>query len=446
MDLLSRIHVRLGDLWWYTILLFCAQRIGDVINLFVGVWLVPKYVPQNELGAVMPLTQFANFVGVPLAIVAIPFMKYLNVFAERKEFGKVKSLLRDVFIGTGAMIFVTFILAWLTIPFFFERMRVATGSLGLLVVGVSLMTAVSQIFQNSVQGLKLYSSVIWFNMLIAPVRLVVMVLAMPFRAISGYFVGQGASCTVPILGALWVLRKHLGREVKTEPYWREHGQEMLRYSLPVAVLTVLSTLFVSVDMLVIRHRLSDFESAGYYIINTFAMVAAYLGGAFVTLLFPMAASDQGKKGRSLRTLFHALSGSFVSGVLVSVFLLVFGRFVLGLSSVWRPYQSLSYEMFLLGLYNVEMVLVNCFMFFEMAQGRFRFLWYHLPVFAVKMVSLYCLTGYSYFDGILPGAWLEAVAAFNPCRLVFILEFFLAFHFLALVFYGLDTYRRWRVET
>ena len=41
-ELLSRIHAKLGDLWWYTILLFIAQRFGDVINMFVGLWIVPK--------------------------------------------------------------------------------------------------------------------------------------------------------------------------------------------------------------------------------------------------------------------------------------------------------------------------------------------------------------------------------------------------------------------
>ena len=53
-SILHRLHVRCGDLWWYAALLFIAQRFGDTINMFVGMWLVPKYVPQDELGAVLP--------------------------------------------------------------------------------------------------------------------------------------------------------------------------------------------------------------------------------------------------------------------------------------------------------------------------------------------------------------------------------------------------------
>ena len=88
MKLLTSIHAKLGDLWWYTMLLFVAQRFGDVINMFVGIWLVPKYVSPEDLGAVLPLSQFVSLIGLPLGIIAIPFMKYLNLYAEKGEFGK----------------------------------------------------------------------------------------------------------------------------------------------------------------------------------------------------------------------------------------------------------------------------------------------------------------------------------------------------------------------
>ena len=67
-SILHNLHERCGDLWWYAALLFIAQRFGDVINLFVGMWLVPRYVPQEELGAVLPLTQMASFLALPLKI------------------------------------------------------------------------------------------------------------------------------------------------------------------------------------------------------------------------------------------------------------------------------------------------------------------------------------------------------------------------------------------
>ena len=80
-SILHRIHERCGDLWWYAMLLFVAQRFGDVINMFVGMWLEPKYVPQDELGAVLPL-------------MSIIFCIRLDIFGVALELVITRSLVR----------------------------------------------------------------------------------------------------------------------------------------------------------------------------------------------------------------------------------------------------------------------------------------------------------------------------------------------------------------
>ena len=95
-SILHRIHERCGDLWWYAALLFMAQRFGDTINMFVGMWLVPKYVPQDELGAVLPeslLTMIAELNPCCLSFVVVFFtvtqfvftaMLAVDVFCKRR--------------------------------------------------------------------------------------------------------------------------------------------------------------------------------------------------------------------------------------------------------------------------------------------------------------------------------------------------------------------------
>ena len=437
MKILESIHAKLGDLWWYTLLLFAAQRFGDVINMFVGLWLVPKYVPAEDLGAVLPLSQFVSLVGLPLGIIAIPFMKYLNLYAEKGEFGKVKALLRDVFLGTGILVFASLALAYFLLPILFERVRVATGSLGLLIVGVSLLSAVSCIFQNAVQGLKLYSATVWFNVLAAPIRLAFMLIFMPFRALSGYFVGQGAPPGVTVIGALWVLRKRLGRSIRPVSYWREDGRAMIRYALPVSVLTIIVTVFGAIDSLIIRHRLSDFESAGYYVITRFSEITSYMGTVFIVFLFPMVASRAAKEQDATDILRKTLWGSVGSGMFVTASLYFAGSFILGLQDVWKAYQPLVPEMVLSSLLSVVVMANTAFSSYETACGSFRFLWYLVPITFIKGVGLYLLTGYAFFDGILPQNWLSVIATINPNRLSFILIVFILAQVLILLCFVID---------
>ena len=76
--LLDKIHARLGDFWWYTLMIFIAARAADCLNVFVGLWLVPKYVPPSELGAVQPLASLASFFAIPIAVFASTFQQELS--------------------------------------------------------------------------------------------------------------------------------------------------------------------------------------------------------------------------------------------------------------------------------------------------------------------------------------------------------------------------------
>ena len=60
---LRDLRTKLGPLWWYTLMIFLVQRFGDVINAFIGVWLVPRYVPMEELGSLRPLMQIGALLG-----------------------------------------------------------------------------------------------------------------------------------------------------------------------------------------------------------------------------------------------------------------------------------------------------------------------------------------------------------------------------------------------
>ena len=440
MKLLSQLHNRIGDLWWYSILLFVAQRFGDAVNMAVGLWLVPKYIGQDELGAVLPLSQAVSLVGLPLSILAIPFMKFLSVYGEKGEYGKIKSLLHDVFLGTAVLAVATMLIAWLVLPFFFLRVRVASGSLGLLIVIGSVLAAVSTIFGNAVQGLKLYKSTIWFNLLGAPMRLLTMWVAMPFRALSGYFAGQCAAPCTSIFGAMWVLRKRLGRTITAAPYWREDGRAIIRYTIPIAVWTAISTITGAVESLVIRHRLPDFESAGYYMITRFTDIASYFGSSFIVFLFPMVAGAAAKSSASKRVLVQSVSGTAAGGLAVGGLLAIFGGWLLSLSSLWSPYTPLAGMMFPICLLNVFTLSCGCFATYEMAQGRFRFFRYALPILLFRCAFLYAATGIEFFHGMLPEQVIAAVASWQPCRLSFVISVLIVGQLILLASFAADVLR------
>ena len=125
--LLGRLHSRMGDFWWYSLMLFCACRLADLLNAFVGLWLVPKYVDPSELGAVTPLANFAGLLAMPVAVFAMTFRNEVSRLSIEREFGRLKTLIRTVFIAAGVFLFVAIVVARFTLPMFLERIRIVEG-------------------------------------------------------------------------------------------------------------------------------------------------------------------------------------------------------------------------------------------------------------------------------------------------------------------------------
>lgn len=417
---LHALRTRLGDLWWYSALLFIAFRLADAVNFFTGIWLVPRYVDAAELGAVLPLTQVGAVLGIPLSILLLPFSKFLNRYAARGEWGKVKSLLRDVFLLSGAVFVAVLGLAWVILPAVFVRMRVESGRLGLLIVTSGIVTALLPVFTSALQALKRFNVISLNAIVSAPLRFAAMLVALPFRGLSGYFVGQIVPAFYAIGATCLSLRGLFSSKTPFEPYFKEDFLPMARYLLPVAAMVAAATLQSGVETFVIRHRLPDSASAEFYIISRFAEIAAYAGATLALVLFPLAAERPEEQRFTTRLLRQAVAGTAVAGFGFALLLTCFGDALLSLMASTRPYAGAAGRMGLLAAIYALRTCVTCYTNCEIACGRFAFLRFWCGVIVVEAALLYGLNGYTFFYGILPDGWVDAVARFNPARIEFVL--------------------------
>ncbi len=423
--LLHNLHTRFGDLWWYTALVFIAYRVADLINAVIGLWLVPRYVRPEELGAVLPLTQVGLALGVPLSILLLPFSKYLNRYASNGEWGKVKSLLRDVFLLTGAVFILILVAAWFILPAVFLRMRVENGSLGLLIVVSGIVSALLPVFTGALQALKRFKIISLNSLVSAPLRLATMLIALPVRGLSGYFTGQIVPALYAIGATCFSLRGLFTRKIAFEPYLRADFRPMLRYLAPVAAMVSAGALQTGIETFVIRHRLPDAASAEFYIISRFAEIAAYGGATLMFVLFPLAAERHSEHRFTTRLLRHAILGTAASGLGIALLLGLFGDRLLSLIPQAAPAPGAAARMALLAVIYTLRTCTGCYTSCETACGRFRFLRGWSAVILLETTLLYALNGYTFFQGILPEPWISAIARFNPARLDFALGMMLA---------------------
>lgn len=416
MRIFQQFHSKLGDFWWYSILMFAAMRCGDVINAMVGLWLVPKYVSLEELGAVMPLMQFTAFIGFPMAVLMTVFSRYIALFKAQGEDGRAKSAVKW-FIGIAVALNVASgLFAIFLMPHFFERIRVVKGSLGVLVLAAGLLGAISPVFSRALQGLKKFNTITVLNLLGAPIRLVVMLVALPFRALSGYMLGQCAPSAFGIGVSSWVLWKNLGKSVKSELFWKGCGREFLRYFLLVFLSLGIGSVSAFVMPLVIRQRLPEVDSAAYYMITRFAELATYASVTLAFVMFPMVSEAHAKGQKSLKLFLYTSAGSVGFGVLASLVLWVFGHFIFELIPTCRPYVGYVPDMAFLALTMSLAMACGNFTDYEFACNRFAFLWWSLPLAVLQTLLVVCFSGYTFFYGRLPASVVDWMGSLHIATL------------------------------
>jgi len=433
-DIKEKIKSRLGELWWYTIVLFITQQLGAVVSAFIGLWLVPQYVPQKELGALLPLASIGSLLGLPLTILMIPFMKFLTRYMAQEEYGKVKALLRDVFILAGIIFLLVSGFAYLFMPLVFKRMRVEDGSLSMLVICSGVIGALAPVFSTALQALKKFRMISVIAFLSTLVRLGTLLIALPIRGLSGYFVGQFAPLIFGTIATLIVLRKHISSRMKVVSYLSEDWKPILRFTAWNALLYSVSQVMVTTEGFVIRHRLSDVESAGYYMISRFAEISFFISSACTVVLFPLI-SEHHEKGdnQEHRLLTQSTCISFLAGLLFAIAITPVVRFLFIFKSDWTVYLPFIPQLFALCILHVIRGSTHSFVIYKTAKNEFGFVPYYMVVFGLEILVLYCLMGYTFFAPWIPTHWMDALASFNPCRLSVVLGIILLHAFAIAVY-------------
>jgi len=421
-------------------MIFMAARAADCLNVFVGLWLVPKCVPPSELGAVMPLATFASFLALPAAIFASTFRQELSNLAVTKQFGKMKTLMRSVFIAATVFLFLAIVISRFLLPLFLERIRIVEGSLGMLIIVCSFVNTIAPIFQNALQSLKKFKATTVISLLGAPIRFFAMVATMPLRALSGYFVGQTSTPAFSIITSVIALRKELS--VPAETYWTRPIICKFSKLFLIFGTGAITGGFVSlVEATILRQRIPEIESAAYYMTTRFSDIATFVCTALSFTIFPFAArlAAQGKSTNSL--VVKSCAAILVSNAALAIVFWFFGRPILEFLPNGAQYVDYWWSIELVILQSTLMQFVTLYTTAEVSANRFRYMWWSVPLSIAYAGTLLGVTGFGYFTAYLPSSWTNFLSAHNITTLKSCLLWFVGYNVLRVFFCIVDASTR-----
>ncbi len=392
------------------ILLFIALRAGDLVSVAAGMWFVPRYVSPEDIGAVLPVTSFATFLSLPMFAFAMTVMKESACLAANGERGKVKSLLCGVFVAVAAILAVVLASSVVAVPHFLKAMRVSDASVGVLVVSAAFLGCVAPVYTDALQSLKRFRALAAVEFGGAAARFLVMLAAMPFRALAGYFAGQAALPAFRIAGSVVALRKDLA--VPAEPYWNgESARRMAFAFLAVLAYQGVPMAAALVEQSVLRTGFSSMDSAGYYMVSRFSDFLHYLTFPLLLVMFPYTATAARRNASTRPFVLKCAAVTLAAAALMAGAYALFGENLLSLMPHGSDYAAYARWMPWL---VVITALTTCQVFYtnaEVSAGRFGFLAWLVPLHVVYPALLYlaarcgCVTS---LGGLL--AWFGAASA------------------------------------
>lgn len=378
-------NAEIRNFWKWSLLVFLAARCGDVVQALIDLWIVPQSVSKADLGAILPIVNGLNVLALPLAIVVVPFSRWLAIYMAQRELGKVRALLRTMLAGTAVAVMLMGAFVWFFVPKALAALHVSETGFPALLLLAGMLAALAPVFDASLQGLRRFRTVALAGVLSAVARLAVSFFLIPVRVFTGYLLGMVAACCAKMAVTAVGLRQELGPEISPRSFLLADGRAQLRYLIPLAVSLTVWNLVMSWQATVVRLNLSEAESAAYFFINRFADVGQWAGLSLLFVAFPMiAVAKADVQGRVLK---RTLALTLLAGATVAVAYGFFLAPVMRAVPLWRDY--LPYVGFI-ALYTFRSAMgvsVGVFMGCEQAAGNFRYLLYLVPCVIVESVAL-----------------------------------------------------------
>ena len=433
---LQRLRAQSGGIWWYTLLGFVAARMGEIVNFYIGVVLVPKHLPASDLGAIQPLLTVGGFFAFPIAMLLIPVGKFLSVFAARGETGKVKALLSDALCLNALFAVVVAIWLYVSGDALLLRLHVTDRRILIPVAAFAVLSCAEPIISPAQKALKCFRSMIVAGMVAPYVRLAAMLLLLAPLGVFGYLSAQLATALFGVgcagVALMLVLRKCGGRAS-----YRADIRDMVVYSLPLLALTLAGRVTGPAEAFVMRHRLPEEVTAGYYFAMMFGAIPGYATSALLAFFWPIV-SEKFEKGESTRRLLaQSLAFNLAIGAAALAATAIVAPYVFRMPGPWAGYREYARYVAPAGLITLLANIQGTYTAHESACRRFVYVWYCVPIGLIEAALLYGLPAIGPGTPFVPGFVTSFVTSHWHNTLPMFLGLIIAFKALGVVAMAID---------
>jgi len=369
------------ELFKYSFLIVFATLLGMIINYFFQV-VVGRFLGPSDYGIFGSLIAILYIISVFGGAINTSITKISSEFFVKKEITKIKRILR---IYSLRFLFIGFILAFLFSFFssFISNFLKTNELFSIILLAISFpLTFLSSNLFGILRGMQRFKEYALISVL-QPIIKLALALILIFLG----FKVSGAIGSVVISGVfVCILAFYYLKDVLKEKEERFDRSLLIKYSLPVFILSFCITAMINLDILLIKNLFSSEESGFYVASSTLSKIVFWISGSLIIVMFPKTASLNISEKSEARKIFRTtIVYTFLISLLFLFITFLFPEFVINFAfgkDFLKAGEIIFLFFVLMSLISISQIILN----YDLSINNTKPI-YILPIFVFAEILL-----------------------------------------------------------
>jgi len=356
-------------------IVFVGTFVGSVFSYLFNIKFMANMLgPElyGEFSALLSLFIIVSAAGAAILTIA---MSYSGEMYAKKKYKLIEKFyqLFTKYIAIAGVAFL--IVGVISLGFIKEFLGVSHGLAIIFTYLGVVISLLIMINKGILQGCQRFKSISIISVLEMALRLVIGVSLVYFGyALNGAILAVAIAVFLTYFWSYKYLRNIFQKKGNIAGKFSFNKKELLGYSWPTLITTIFLAVFLSVDILIIKHYFSSYDAGVYAAISTIAKIVFYLTGPIVGVMFPMISEKKAQNQKHYQVFLLSVLFTLFAGILVlAIYAVIPGTIIRILSSPeYIGFYPLLIEV---GLVMFLYAVINLIANYYMALKDFKFLWF-----------------------------------------------------------------------
>lgn len=332
-------------------------------------------------GILVSIYSILYIVSIIPASASVSIVKFISSAREEKEtYAIYSSLSRFIFYLS---LFSSLALLLLS-PFIAKFLHIQNLWLIFLVPFILFFSLITLVNQATSQGLLKFSGLVIPNLVSAVVKLGlgIALVILGWSVFGAIFAVVAGAVLSYFYSRLFINKILTGKNSK--PF---NLKPFLKYSIPVLVQAFAFTSLFTVDLILVKHFLPEFEAGIYAALSTLGKIIFFAVAPIVGTMFPIVAGRRARGESYEKVFLLSFAMTLAISIPVVIFYWLFPNIAIGVL-YGKEYLSASTELAWMGIfilfYTLSYILVN----FSLSLGRIKVVWLPLLTAVLQILALW----------------------------------------------------------